>query len=266
MAVGATQQALRQQEHPERVQFIVYRANSKVSRNPNFCVGCFELIMSKNFAAASKMGKNGQKKKFLRFFLRNPFLRRVLDQNLFFLRFFFAFGGLGLIPFVATTRNRAYLGLWDCIPFLHRHTNVDQLDSGIAVHSTDKHQQAWFRSTSPPRRDPRPAGLLLCTNNQQTNLNHTKTGKPISRTSPFICFGAHQQPHSTILTLVTIPDASFSETKARCRMGHETQKRGTTNSGANSPAILAFLQKRGQEQKLFYFCDFLSRNPFLRKA
>ena len=40
-----------------------------------------------------------------------------------------------------------------------------------------------------------------------------------SRTSPFICFGAHQQPNSTILTLVTIPDASFSESKARCRIG-----------------------------------------------
>ena len=38
-----------------------YRPDSKVSRNPNFCVGCFELIISKNFVAASKMGKNGGK-------------------------------------------------------------------------------------------------------------------------------------------------------------------------------------------------------------
>ena len=30
-----------------------------------------------------------------------------------------------------------YPGLWDCSPFLHRHTNVEQLDSGIAVHSTN---------------------------------------------------------------------------------------------------------------------------------
>ena len=30
-----------------------------------------------------------------------------------------------------------YLGLWDCSPFLHRHGNVDQWDSGIAVYSTD---------------------------------------------------------------------------------------------------------------------------------
>ena len=112
-----------------------------------------------------------------------------------------------------------------------------------------------------PRRDPRLAGLLLSTNNQQTNLNHKKTGNPISRTSPFIYFGAHQQPHSTILTLVTILDASFSESKARCKIGHETQKRGTTSSGANSHAILALLQKRGQGEKLFYFCEFLFAEP-----
>ena len=195
------------------------------------------------------MGKNGQI--FLRFFLRKPFSRRVLDQKKFE-GFFCAFWGLGLIPFVATARNRAYLGLWDCSPFLH--TNADQLDSGIAVHgTTDKHQQAWFMSTS-------------FSTNQQTNLTRKKTGNPISRTSPFICFGAHQQPHSTILTPVTMPDASFSESKARCRTGPETRKRGTTSSWANSPVILAFLQKGGQGQELFYFCDFFMRNPFLRKA
>ena len=27
-----------------------------------------------------------------------------------------------------------YSGPWNCSPFLHRHTNVEQLDSGIAVH------------------------------------------------------------------------------------------------------------------------------------
>ena len=34
-----------------------YRTNPKDSRNPNFRVGCFELIMSKIVATASKMGK-----------------------------------------------------------------------------------------------------------------------------------------------------------------------------------------------------------------
>ena len=114
-----------------------YRTNPKDSRKPNFCIGCFELIISKIFATASKMGKKYLI--FLRFFLRNPFLRRALRQKLFFFAFVFAFWGLVLIHFVATARDRAYLGLWDCSPFLHRHKNVDQLDSGIAVHGTDKH-------------------------------------------------------------------------------------------------------------------------------
>ena len=39
----------------------LYRLNSKVSRIPNFCVGCFELMISKSFAVASKMGQNGKK-------------------------------------------------------------------------------------------------------------------------------------------------------------------------------------------------------------
>ena len=47
------------------------------------------------------------------------------------------FLGFGFIHFGASENNLGYLGLWDCSPYLHRHTNVDQLDSGIAVHSTD---------------------------------------------------------------------------------------------------------------------------------
>ena len=42
----------------------------------------------------------------------------------------------------------------------------------------------------------------------------------------------------------------------------ETRKRGTTSSGANSPATLAFLQKGGHGQKLFYFCDFFCGTHF----
>ena len=71
---------------------MLYGANTKVLRNPNFCGGYFELVTSKNSAAVSKMGKNGQKY-FLRFFLRNPFLRRVLDPKFIFLWFFLRFGG-----------------------------------------------------------------------------------------------------------------------------------------------------------------------------
>ena len=46
------------------------------------------------------------------------------------------------IFFGATEKELGYPRFWNCSPFLHRHTNVDQLDSGIAVHSTGKHQQA----------------------------------------------------------------------------------------------------------------------------
>ena len=95
-----------------------------------FCVGCFELIISKNSAAASKMGKNYF---FFAIFLRNPFLRRVLDQN-FFLRFSFCVLGIGVDSFCCYCKKpcvpwtlglqsiptQAYkcrsVGLWDCSP------------------------------------------------------------------------------------------------------------------------------------------------------
>ena len=121
--------------------------------------------------AASKMGK-----KYLPFcdsFLRNPFLRRLLDQKLsFFAVFFFAFWGLVMIHFVATARNREYLGLWDCRPFLHMHTTVDQLDSGIAVHSTDKHQKAW----PPPPQPPTPNRGKFSNKSGQQNRDHFQLG------------------------------------------------------------------------------------------
>ena len=78
---------------------------------------------------------------FLRFFLPNPFLRRVLHQKI--IVFFFAFWGLGLIHFVATARDRAYLGLWDCSPFLQRHTNVDQLHSKSPWGIQRTHMVGW---------------------------------------------------------------------------------------------------------------------------
>ena len=65
---------------------ILYHANPKVSQNPNFYIGCFELILSKIFATASKMGK---KYFIFAIFLRNPFLPKALHQkkNAFFWRF-----------------------------------------------------------------------------------------------------------------------------------------------------------------------------------
>ena len=143
------------------------RTNSKDSQNPNFFVGCFELIIRKNFAKASKMGRNGQKLFIFAIFLWNPFLRGVLDQKLFFLRLFLAFWGLGLIHFVA----------------------MCTLDSGIAVHSYTGIQMliSWTLG-------------LQSIAQMSTNTQHINSCNPISmsRTSPLICFGAHQQPHPNI--------------------------------------------------------------------
>ena len=50
-------------------------------------------------------------------------------------------GGLWFIHFDATEKDLGYFGIWDCSPFLYRHTNVDELDYGIAVHGIDKKTQ-----------------------------------------------------------------------------------------------------------------------------
>ena len=67
-------------------------------------------------------------------------------------------------------------GLWDCNPILRRHTNVDQLNSGITVHGTDMHQQEsvldastfcllWFGRVglSSPQEKPSTRGFYLST-------------------------------------------------------------------------------------------------------
>ena len=41
---------------PYHIAFTRYRANPNYLRNPNFCVGCFELIICKVFATAPKKG------------------------------------------------------------------------------------------------------------------------------------------------------------------------------------------------------------------
>ena len=52
---------------------------------------------------------------------------------------FFIFALLFAEPIFA--KGLGYLGLWDCSPILHRHTNVDHLDSGIA-HPIPSHPNA----------------------------------------------------------------------------------------------------------------------------
>ena len=43
------------------------------------------------------------------------------------------FFGLCFIHFGASEKDLGYLGIWDCSPYLHKHTNEDQLDFGTAV-------------------------------------------------------------------------------------------------------------------------------------
>ena len=86
-------------------------------------------------------------------------------------------GGLWFIHFGATEKDLGYFGLLDCRPFLHRHTNVDELGYGIAVQSTDKKTQSKSeaREATKKREGPcatsvlnsesgsvQPTALLLC--------------------------------------------------------------------------------------------------------
>ena len=112
----------------------VHRTNPNCLLNPNFCVGCFGLIISKNFVTASKIGGN-----YFIFAAEFSFAKLFLAHKRKKIAVFFCILRIGAYAFCCHCKNQVYLGLWDCIPFLHRHTNVDQLDSGIAVHGTDKH-------------------------------------------------------------------------------------------------------------------------------
>ena len=103
-----------------RLRCAPYRANPNYLRNPKFCVGCFEFYLSKILRQHLKQGK----KFFLQFFSAEPIFAELIETKVFFI---FA------EPIFA--KGLGYLGLWDCSPILHRHTNVDHLDCGIAVQS-----------------------------------------------------------------------------------------------------------------------------------
>ena len=112
-------------------------------------------------------------------------------------------------------------------------------------------------------------------------LGHSNIKMQVSgsaRTSPFICFGAHQYPNSNMSNLLTqyltllgtLLHNTFSDSTARSRMGSEKQKGGgggATSSGANTASVpqLWYFCKGGQGQKIF-FLRFFFRNPFLRRA
>ena len=63
-----------------------YRANPNYLRNPKFCVGCFEFYLSK---ILRQHLKQGEKYFFLRFFSAEPiFAERIETKVFLFLRFF----------------------------------------------------------------------------------------------------------------------------------------------------------------------------------
>ena len=164
---------------------------------------------------------------------------------------------------------------------------MDQLNSGIAVHSTDKHQQASVSdaSTLPVFNEPVPnfqfqiiVPLAHEMWKHQWNLQHGPTTfSQNRRTSPFICFGAHQYPNSNMsnvltqyLTLMgTLLHNTFSDSPARRRMGSEKQKGGGVGQQAvgqtQHPSRNCGISAEGGRAKKSFLRFFL-RNPFLRRA
>ena len=68
------------------------------------------------------------------------------------------------------------------------------------------------------------------------------------------------------LGLNRCPVARSVQNKAKqgAEWGMRTRKRGIISSGANSPVILAFLQKGGQGQKIFIFAIFFGTHFCIR--
>ena len=107
-------------------------------------------------------------------------------------------------------------------------------------------------------------------------LGHSNIKMQVSgsaRTSPFICFGAHQCPNSNMsnvltqyLTLVgTLLHNTFSDSTARSIMGSEKQKAGGVGQQAvgqtqHRPAIVVFLQRGAGAKKKN--CDFFCGTHF----
>ena len=97
---------------------------------PIFALGVLNFIFAKFLRQHAKLGEND-------YFVRCFWLKESKISYLFFAALGLLYFGLCFIHFGAIEKHVGYLGLWDCSPFLHRHTNADQLDSGIVVHSTD---------------------------------------------------------------------------------------------------------------------------------
>ena len=131
-----------------KAEVAAYCTNPDYLQNPIFSIGCFELMTSKIFATAFKIGKNY----FIvaNFFCGIQFFAELIVAHKGKIFFAGVFGILeiGVYSFCCHCKRPGVpwtLGL-QSIPT--RQTNVDQLDSGIAVHSTDKHQQASVSADS----------------------------------------------------------------------------------------------------------------------
>ena len=109
-------------------------------------VGVLKFIHAK-FWQHPKVGKIH----FNNYFLQNSVLRSCVlhtasKKNCAFLCVWPSFfGGLWFIHFGATANDLGHLGLWVCSPFLHTHTNVDQLDSWIRVNTQTSTNKQVFR-------------------------------------------------------------------------------------------------------------------------
>ena len=118
------------------------------------------------------------KKNFLRFFLRNPLLRRVLDPKKI-VRFFFCVLGFILLLLQETMRT---------------------LDCGIAGEALGPRIYSFVPTTNKQIAITKRLATRYPELAPLSALGHIISHIQIctSRTSPFICFGAHQQPHSNM--------------------------------------------------------------------
>ena len=152
-----------------------YRANPNYLRNPKFCVGCFEFYLSKILRQHLKQGGGGE----LRFFSAEPIFAERIDIKVFlFLRFFLR------NPFL----RRAW-GTLDSGIAVQSYTGIQMLiiwTVGLQSNPLNNQNQITM--------DPSWTELAPLSALGHSNIKMQVSGS--ARTRPFICFGAHQYPKS----------------------------------------------------------------------
>ena len=140
----------------------------RLVNRPNVCGGCFQFSFAQKICNSSTQDM-GKIVDFCDFLLRNSVLWSCFwltgSKVFFVLRFLCLrppfWGGLRFIHFGVTEEDQGYLGLWDGSPSPKRHTNLDQLDSGMAVHSTDKKKQSKTEATEAPKKRDAPCSTSV---------------------------------------------------------------------------------------------------------